>query len=60
MLYRKAHKLLEEIKESTIDGTRKEHMELLATVKPLEPQSKANDEDTLDEIKIFHWADSCL
>jgi predicted AAA+ superfamily ATPase len=27
-----AHKLLEEISEATIDGTRKEHMELPATV----------------------------
>src|ERR1017187_4835642 len=32
VLYREAHTLLEEIAESTIDGTRKEHMELLATV----------------------------
>jgi len=32
VLYREAHKLLEEITEATIDGTRKEHMELLATV----------------------------
>src|SRR5271169_3438321 len=31
VLYREAHTLLEEIAESTIDGTRKEHMELLAT-----------------------------
>ena len=32
VLYREAHTLLEEIAESTIDGTRKEHMGLLATV----------------------------
>ncbi len=32
VLYREAHKLLEEITEATIDGTRKQHMELLATV----------------------------
>jgi DNA replication protein DnaC len=32
VLCREAHTLLEEIAESTIDGTRKEHMELLATV----------------------------
>jgi DNA replication protein DnaC len=32
VLYREAHKLLEEITEATIDGTRKEHMELLASV----------------------------
>ena len=32
VLYREAHMLLEEIAEATIDGTRKEHMELLATV----------------------------
>ncbi len=32
VLYREAHKLLEEITEATIDGTRKVHMELLATV----------------------------
>ena len=30
VLYREAHKLVEEITEATIDGTRKEHMELLA------------------------------
>jgi hypothetical protein len=29
-------------------------------VKPPEPRSKANDEDTLDKLKIFHWADNCL
>jgi hypothetical protein len=29
-------------------------------VKPPEPRLKANDEDTLDELKIFHWADNCL
>ena len=32
MLYREAHTLLEDIAEATIDGTRKEHMELLASV----------------------------
>jgi DNA replication protein DnaC len=32
VLYREAHKLLEEITEATIDGTRKEHMELLSSV----------------------------
>ncbi len=25
-----------------------------------EPQLRVNDEDTLDELKIFHWADNCL
>jgi hypothetical protein len=29
-------------------------------VKPTEPRLTANDEDTLDELKIFHWADNCL
>ena len=29
-------------------------------VRPLGPVSEVNDEDTLDEIKIFHWADKCL
>jgi hypothetical protein len=29
-------------------------------VRPLEPQLEANDEDTLDQIKIFHRADKCL
>ncbi len=32
MFYREAHILLEEIADATLDGTRKEHMELLATV----------------------------
>ncbi len=32
VIYREAHILLEEIAEASIDGTRKEHMELLATV----------------------------
>jgi hypothetical protein len=32
MLYRDTYTLLNEIVEATIDGTRKEHMELLATV----------------------------
>jgi len=32
VLYRETHTLLNEIVEATIDGTRKEHMELLATV----------------------------
>ena len=32
VLYRETHTLLEEIAEATIDGTRKQHMELLATV----------------------------
>ena len=31
VLYRETHTLLEEIAEATIDGTRKQHMELLAT-----------------------------
>jgi hypothetical protein len=29
-------------------------------VRPLEPRLEANDDDTLDEIKIFHWAAKCL
>ena len=29
-------------------------------VRPLESRLEANDDDTLDEIKIFHWADKCL
>ncbi len=29
-------------------------------VKPPETRLKANDQDTLDELKIFHWADNCL
>lgn len=32
VLYREAHILLEEIADATLDGTRREHMELLATV----------------------------
>ena len=32
VIYRETHTLLEEIAEASIDGTRKEHMELLATV----------------------------
>lgn len=32
MIYRETHTLLEEIAEANIDGKRKEHMELLATV----------------------------
>jgi hypothetical protein len=32
VLYRETHTLLDEIAEATIDGTRKEHMEHLATV----------------------------
>jgi DNA replication protein DnaC len=32
VLYRETHKLLDDLSEATIDGTRKEHMELLATV----------------------------
>jgi DNA replication protein DnaC len=32
VIYREAHILLEEIADATLDGTRKEHMELLATV----------------------------
>jgi DNA replication protein DnaC len=32
VIYREAHVLLEEITDATLDGTRKEHMELLATV----------------------------
>ena len=35
VLYRETHTLLEEIAESTIDGTHKEHMALLANVPPL-------------------------
>src|SRR5258707_13895350 len=30
--YRETHKLLDDLAEATIDGTSKEHMELLATV----------------------------
>ena len=26
----------------------------------VKPRLKANDEDTLDELNIFHWADNCL
>ena len=29
-------------------------------VGPSDPQLKANDEDTLDEIKIYHWGERCL
>ena len=32
MLYREAHLLLEELADATLDGKRKEHMDLLATV----------------------------
>ena len=32
MRYRETHKLLDDLAEATIDGTRKEHMELLASV----------------------------
>jgi DNA replication protein DnaC len=32
VLYRETHTLLEEITEAAIDGTRKQHMELLTTV----------------------------
>ena len=32
MIYREVHVLLEEIAEAALDGKRKEHMELLATV----------------------------
>ena len=32
VLYRETHTLLDEITEATIDGSRKQHMELLATV----------------------------
>ena len=32
VIYREAHNLLEEIADATLDGTRKEYMELLATV----------------------------
>jgi DNA replication protein DnaC len=32
VIYREAHVLLEEIADATLDGSRKEHMELLATV----------------------------
>ena len=32
MLYREAHKLLEERADATLDGNRKEHVELLTTV----------------------------
>ena len=34
VIYREAHILLEEIAEAALDGKRKEHMELLATVPP--------------------------
>jgi hypothetical protein len=29
-------------------------------VRPLELRLEANDDDTLDEIEIFHWADKCV
>ena len=32
VLYRETHMLLDELAEATVDGTRKQHMELLATV----------------------------
>jgi DNA replication protein DnaC len=32
VLYRETHKLLDDLAEATVDGTRKEHMELLASV----------------------------
>lgn len=32
VLYRETHKLLDDLAEATIDGTRKEHMELLASI----------------------------
>ena len=32
VIYREAHTLLEEIAEAALDGNRKEHMELVATV----------------------------
>lgn len=32
MLYRETHILLEELADATLDGNRKEHMELLSTV----------------------------
>jgi DNA replication protein DnaC len=32
VLYREAHALLEDLADATLDGTRKEHMELLSTV----------------------------
>jgi DNA replication protein DnaC len=32
VLYREAHKLLEELADATLDGNRKEHVELLTTV----------------------------
>ncbi len=32
MLYRETHKLLDDLAEATIDGTRKEQMELFASV----------------------------
>ncbi len=32
MIYRETHTLLEEIADASVDGTRKEHMEILATV----------------------------
>jgi DNA replication protein DnaC len=35
VIYRETHTLLEEIADASIDGTRQEHMELLATVPPL-------------------------
>ena len=32
VLYREAHKLLEELADATLDGKRKEHMDLITTV----------------------------
>jgi DNA replication protein DnaC len=32
VLYRETHTLLDDLAEATLDGTRKEHMELLVTV----------------------------
>jgi DNA replication protein DnaC len=32
VLYREAHALLEDLADATLDGTRKEHMQLLSTV----------------------------
>jgi DNA replication protein DnaC len=32
VIYRETHTLLEEIADASVDGTRKEHMEILASV----------------------------
>jgi DNA replication protein DnaC len=40
VFYRETHKLLEEIAETAIDDTRKEHMEFLASNRPIEDWGK--------------------